>query len=554
MLTLAAEPRLLRWVVVPGKRADELTVRFLSAGPVPCRPPVIEKQKRTVGGPPAGGRLLQRKTGALDNPTRVFLDFTNAEIPPASGRNISAGPIAQVRLGQQTSEGETPVGARGDRIAHLAKFRGKGRGRRPRSLLFRPARAGEEPSSAPWPAGPPSKIPSDRWPDEAILIDPGHGGGDTGALWTDGKDEVDECDVTFAIAQRVQRLLKKAGAKVTLTHRRRDAYVTPAARRELTNRLRPDAFVSIHCNSAVVESASGTASGTEVWFTSEASQTLAMLIEEEVVGELGTCNRGIKYTTELAVVNHSCCPAVLVEVGFLSDAGDRALLTDPASQERAARPSPAASPAISREPPKRRRNEATQASLSRAAVLAVLLLAGLGGAAVYAWRVHPEWLKNFPNSKPIAPSALRVHPNLSSRPAPVRLKTVAAKIYFMQVTNGEVCLAPVSRTLPAAAPARLAIQELLTGPLPKDSLRPLPAGTKLRGVKVKDHLATVDFSRDLVSDFHGGADSEQAAVYAIVNTLTSLPGVEKVQILVDGKPCDTLGGHLDLREPRGPSR
>ena len=125
-------------------------------------------------------------------------------------------------------------------------------------------------------------------------------------------------------------------------------------------------------------------------------------------------------------------------------------------------------------------------------------------------------------------------------------------MYFLRVVNGEVELTSVPRALPAAAPARQAIQELLSGLVPKGALRPLPTGTKLRGITITGPLATVDFSRELVSEFHGGSASEEAAVYAIVNTLTSLPGIEQVQILVEGHPRDTLGGHLDLRGPQGP--
>ncbi len=339
VLTLAPGARPPEWTTSSAARGKALTVRFHSAGPVRLAAPVIEKQRRTWVVRLPGVGSLERKTGALENPARIFLDFTNAEIPAASGRNFAAGPIAQVRLGQQAAEGETPVARVAIELRTSQTFAEKVEGDDVVVSFTDPAPA-KTPAAAPPPAPvpkPPHYSSTRPLAGRRIIVDPGHGGGDSGCQWSDGKDEVQECDVTLEIGLKVSRLLKQAGARVTLTHRANDPYVSPSQRREMTNRLKPDAFVSIHCNSAVVETdPTGTARGTEVWFTREDSQTLAMLIQEEMVGTLGTHNRGIKYTTELAVVNHSCCPAVLVEVGFLSDADDRALLTDPASQDRAA--------------------------------------------------------------------------------------------------------------------------------------------------------------------------------------------------------------------------
>jgi spore germination protein GerM len=68
-------------------------------------------------------------------------------------------------------------------------------------------------------------------------------------------------------------------------------------------------------------------------------------------------------------------------------------------------------------------------------------------------------------------------------------------------------------------------------------------------VSVADGIATVDFSPELVSEFRGGSDNEGVTVYAIVNTLASLPTVDKVHILVEGRAVNTVGGHLDVSQP-----
>ena len=77
----------------------------------------------------------------------------------------------------------------------------------------------------------------------------------------------------------------------------------------------------------------------------------------------------------------------------------------------------------------------------------------------------------------------------------------------------------------------------------------IPKKTKLKSVAVKDGIATVDFSEDLVKNFAGGSTGEEMLVGSIVNTLTEFPEVKSVQILLEGKKVDSLAGHLDTSKP-----
>jgi len=79
----------------------------------------------------------------------------------------------------------------------------------------------------------------------------------------------------------------------------------------------------------------------------------------------------------------------------------------------------------------------------------------------------------------------------------------------------------------------------------------IPQGTKLRTVFLTSKgEAYVDLSSELRANHPGGTTNEILTVYTLVSALTSnLPAVTGVQILVDGKEVDTLGGHLDLRRP-----
>jgi len=341
VFTLAAGAPPPSWRLAPGEGANETRLLLQPAGPVTLSPPVVEKQKQSWVVRIPGVGYLERRTGALDNPARVFLDFTNAEVPATSGRNISAGPIAQVRMGQQSPEGEQPVARVAIELRASQAFDEKVEGEDV-VVSFTEVAGREKRSPGPRgsydvPLPPEHTVPSLRG--KHIVVDPGHGGGDPGTQWPTADGVVCESDLTLAIGLKLERLLKRAGAKVTLTRREGDPYVYPSERRDLTNRLGPDAFVAIHCNSVAASLKAEppkSASGTEVYYTSEDSEPLAKAVLEEVAAELETRDRGVRHTTELAVVNHACCPAVLVEVGFITDKDDRARLTDEADQGRAA--------------------------------------------------------------------------------------------------------------------------------------------------------------------------------------------------------------------------
>jgi len=178
-------------------------------------------------------------------------------------------------------------------------------------------------------------------------------------------------------------------------------------------------------------------------------------------------------------------------------------------------------------------------------VVSVVLAAALAAAVFALWRIYPEYQR------------LRtVH--LEAAPAPPSPKPAAApaaptaKIYFASIVQGRQVMVPVRRELPRGVPPEeAALEELIHGEVPRGCDRPLPPGTKVLDVRVEDGIALADFSRELISGFPGGSENEQITVYAIVNTLTSLPGVRKVRILVEHRPAEFIGGHYDLSEPLG---
>lgn len=98
-------------------------------------------------------------------------------------------------------------------------------------------------------------------------------------------------------------------------------------------------------------------------------------------------------------------------------------------------------------------------------------------------------------------------------------------------------------------PAQSAIELLLTNPQNHDLLKVMPAGTQLKHLSVKDHIAYVDFNNKLTKNNGGGSTEELLLVGSIIDTLTEFPEIHRVQILVDGKKIDTISGHMELSEP-----
>ena len=160
-----------------------------------------------------------------------------------------------------------------------------------------------------------------------ICIDPGHSGSFEPGACAGG---VTEAAVTLEIARITARMLQKHRHKVLLTRTGEVDNDWLTWRCEAAWNFGADIFISIHCNAH----ASSEANGTEVFYfpTSENGHTLARCIQEEVVKSCRTADRGVKTNDEWTVLTDTYCPAVLVEMAFLTNNQDRELLTDPFNQ------------------------------------------------------------------------------------------------------------------------------------------------------------------------------------------------------------------------------
>ena len=166
----------------------------------------------------------------------------------------------------------------------------------------------------------------------------------------------------------------------------------------------------------------------------------------------------------------------------------------------------------------------------------------------------------------IAPT-LSPAPPVIARPAdanvirlPGKTHTISIPYYVIKQTSTDPVLVQESAPLTVRGPiavwrqAHTALVALSTFPRNADSLRnPLPNGTKILGVQIdNDGIATVDLSPQFRDNFNGGAREEQVTLYAIVNTVGSIKGVQGIRFSIAGRTIDEFGGHIDLSSPLTP--
>ena len=160
---------------------------------------------------------------------------------------------------------------------------------------------------------------------QIVILDPGHGGVDSGAVGVNG---IKEKDIVLEVAKEAIRLNKELFGNtldIYLT-RYKDTLISLSDRTKLVKVLQPDVFISIHCNQAERKRAQGI----EVYGQqTNATMNLDLQLKSEILSEailsefnkaLGFRIRGIKYANfQVLRETQNICPAVLLEVGFLSN-------------------------------------------------------------------------------------------------------------------------------------------------------------------------------------------------------------------------------------------
>lgn len=132
-------------------------------------------------------------------------------------------------------------------------------------------------------------------------------------------------------------------------------------------------------------------------------------------------------------------------------------------------------------------------------------------------------------------------------------RTVDVTLYFSDDQAMEVL--PEKRTVEltedeAQMPVeKIAVLELLKGPKDANLRKTLPPEAELLSIEVKDGVAILDFSQEFQTKHWGGSAGETMTIDSLVYTLTEIEGIDKVQVLIEGKAIESLAGHYDWSEP-----
>ncbi len=162
-----------------------------------------------------------------------------------------------------------------------------------------------------------------------IVIDPGHGGKDPGAL---GRGGLDEKKIALSVALEVARLLKARGAKV-ITTRASDRFISLEERAAIAERSHADLSVSVHADSARNKNASGV--GVFIYTDAHKQSQLAAHRIIRAVKRAGLESRGI-HRRNFHVLREHSRPAVLIECGFLTNTTDRRRLNSASYRKKLA--------------------------------------------------------------------------------------------------------------------------------------------------------------------------------------------------------------------------
>lgn len=263
---------------------------------------------------------MRPKASMIANPTRVIIDLPGVKLKEGSIRqgNISSY-VTQVRVGQVTAYTTRLVVELGQQYSMRpweVKVRSLAPNRwyvqlsdfQPHHVYSLPVE--EEPVAITVPLPNASPVYSARG-NYTVVIDPGHGGRDPGAIGIGG---LQEKRVVLSIASEVTKLLKQRGINVVMT-RSGDYFVSLLGRVKRANSSNANVFVSIHAN-AVGGNNSGV-NGLETYYYSSGYR-LASSIHRNILRQVQVAsNRGVK-RARFYVLRKTSMPAALVEVGFVT--------------------------------------------------------------------------------------------------------------------------------------------------------------------------------------------------------------------------------------------
>jgi N-acetylmuramoyl-L-alanine amidase len=344
--------------------------------------------------------------------------------------------------------------------------------------------------------------------DRTVVIDAGHGGKDPGKVGIGG---VLEKDITLKVALYLERLLQEAGINTVMVRTDDRDLADPnarirkaqdlARRVELANKPGIDIFVSLHANSFPKSSVSG---GQVFYYpSSQQGKILAQAIQNSFKQNLPPNRREIM-PGEYYVLVQSKVPAVVVEMGFLSNPGESGLLAKPDYQEKLAK-------VICQGIIQYFASVSTVSERIDKPAYSPRLFAGEDTIYIF-----------FPHSESTETS-------------------LQPEVYHLQEQEKNYTLTDKMV---------LAINRLLKGPDSTSGLfKVIPDGTRLNNLRVEGDTVYADFSPELKNNFSGGGGEEELVLRSILYTLGQFTEVKKVQLSIDKETDTGIGGHISLAQP-----
>lgn len=171
---------------------------------------------------------------------------------------------------------------------------------------------------------------------KVIVIDPGHGGSNPGAV---GPGGVTESGVNLAVGLKVKKLLENGGAKVIMTRATDRTVAAPGsslgeelqARLDVADANKADIFVSLHSN----HNEDSSIQGTMTFYNAENARPLAESIQRAVIKSTGAVDKDVQSAT-FYVLRNASMPSVLVEMGFVSSPQEEQKLANAGYQDKIA--------------------------------------------------------------------------------------------------------------------------------------------------------------------------------------------------------------------------
>ncbi|MQA08481.1 MAG: N-acetylmuramoyl-L-alanine amidase [Pseudonocardiaceae bacterium] len=163
-----------------------------------------------------------------------------------------------------------------------------------------------------------------------IVIDPGHGGEDPGVVTS----ELTESEVVWDLARRLEGRMKATGMEALISRGTANS-PSESDRAAFANEAAADLLLSLHCDRNQSPDAQGIATfhyGTGNGTTSTVGEALAGFMQRELVARTGMLDCRVHPKT-WEILLHTRCPAVRVEMGYLTNAGDYERLSDPAFRD-----------------------------------------------------------------------------------------------------------------------------------------------------------------------------------------------------------------------------